>query len=396
MNAPTAVEDVSLYVHVPFCASKCAYCDFLSSSADPADPACASVFDAFCDAVMAAVQAHERAGLLACVPTIYVGGGTPTLLGARLPTLVRELRALPGVPKDAEVSVEANPDSLDAALVAELCAAGVTRVSLGVQSFDDDVLTWLGRPYTASRARAAANLLSDAGMSFSVDLMCGVPVQSNASWERTVESAIATGAQHVSVYPLSVEDGTPLSLSIEAGEVPDTDADTAAEQMVLAAIALRAAGLERYEVASYARSGHECRHNLRYWTGGAYLGVGPAAASMLPAPPDGARVRFTTHADIEAFLEAPTSVTPSAEEVLGPEATLREDAMLGLRLTRGITASDADAAGVTAVLEELAREGLVERAISDTPGPASDRWRTTERGWLLGNEVFGRVWWHSL
>lgn len=378
---PDGPDSVSLYVHVPYCASKCDYCDFESHAIDPS---ARDVFTVYRTSTMREVRGREVQGLLTRVPTIYVGGGTPTLLGDELPALVRDLRSLAGVPAEAEVSVEANPDSLDERLATALLDAGVTRVSLGVQSLDDEVLRRLGRRHDAAAALRAASVLARSGLRFSLDLICGVPGQSTASWESTVARAVETGAGHVSVYPLSVEDGTPLGARIEAGLAPDTDADAAAEQMTDAAGILAEAGLARYEVASYARPGEECRHNIRYWTGGAHLGIGPSAASMLPvrlaalagltAPEGGARVRFASVGE---------------PEWLTREEALREDAMLGLRLARGIDAGLAAAAGVEGVLADLAADGLVELA---EPHGETARWRPTERGWLLGNEVFGRVW----
>lgn len=381
-----------LYVHVPFCASKCAYCDFASAPADLELPETVLRLDAYCSAVRREVSAWEATGLLADVPSIYVGGGTPTLLGARLPDLIRDLRALPGVSADTEITCEANPDSLDEGLVQALADAGLTRVSLGVQSLDDEVLQWLGRRHDASRALSAARMLRRSGLRFSLDLMCGVPFQSMGSWEWTLADAIQTGAGHISVYPLSIEESTPLFDRVDAGESPDVDPDVAAEQMTVAAAALRGAGYERYEVASYALPGQECLHNARYWTGCSYLGVGPGAASMLPAaaapsqweiPADAARVRFTMHTRTGAMLCGCTD-RPHELEGLTLEEVRREDAMLGLRLSRGITTELAEAAGATAALGTMARQGLV--LLDD------DRWRVTERGWLLGNEIFGRVW----
>lgn len=378
---PGGPDSVSLYVHVPFCASKCDYCDFESHAIDPSAH---DVFAGYRTSIMREVRDREVQGLLTHVPTIYIGGGTPTLLGDELPGLVRDLRSLAGVAADAEVSVEANPDSLDDRLATALLDAGVTRVSLGVQSLDDEVLRRLGRRHDAASALRAAQILTRSGLRFSLDLICGVPGQSTASWESTVTRAVETGAGHVSVYPLAVEDGTALGARIDAGLERDTDADAAAEQMTVAARILTEAGMARYEVASYARPGEECRHNIRYWTGGAYVGVGPSAASMLPvrlaarsgivAPAGGARVRFTDSGE---------------PEWLTCDEALREDAMLGLRLARGIDAGLAGRAGVETVLTDLAASGLVE--LTHGAGEAAS-WRPTDKGWLLGNEVFGRIW----
>lgn len=394
---------VSLYIHVPFCAAKCSYCDFVSMPIEPATPAARPLLERFCDAVVRDLRVVSAAGLLDDVPTVYIGGGTPSLLGPLLVRLVEAVRALPGVHGDAEVTCEANPESFHGALARSLADAGVTRVSLGVQSLDDDVLRWLGRRHDAKQALAAAAAACDAGLSLSIDLMCGIPVLSACAWDRTLGRAVATGCDHVSVYPLTIEPMTPLAACVDPGAVHDGWADRAAAQMVRAAEVLAAAGFVRYEVSNYALPGRECRHNLRYWTGGAYIGIGPAAASMLPAalvqrvpflarsaerPATAARARFAAGPDLHGFLENPWGRHVAEVEWLTEDEANREDAMLGMRLAAGITRSMADRAGVTTALEELEHLGLVERA--------DGRWRTTQQGWLLGNEVFTRLWFTEL
>lgn len=395
MIAPTDDTGVSLYVHVPFCASKCSYCDFCSLP----------VLDerwhqAFLDGVLRETR-HWRAWTLDDVPTLYIGGGTPTVLGERLVGLLHALTPMLGLRSSAEVTVEANPDSLTPALLEQLLESGVNRVSLGVQSFDDDVLRTLGRRHDADAAQRAAKLLADAGVRFSLDLMCGIPGQSAESWRETLARAVETGAGHVSAYPLSVEQGTPLFVRVRTGELPPPDPDVAAEMMLAAEDVLGRAGLPRYEVASYARPGEESAHNTRYWTGGAYIGAGPSAASMLPyadftrvaggerweldaeLPAEAARARFTRSHDVETYVYEPVAA-PAEVELLDAAEAQREDVMLGLRLTRGVAAEQVAEAGLAGVLVSLEDEGLVELA--------AGRWRTTRRGWLLGNEVFGRVW----
>jgi oxygen-independent coproporphyrinogen-3 oxidase len=306
----------------------------------------------------------------------------------------------------AEITVETNPETTDAALVASLVAAGVNRFSMGVQSFDDDVLRTLGRCHDAQRARDAIGVLRDSGADFSIDLICGVPGQSYASWDATLEEAVGCGARHFSVYPLQVEEGTPLDAAVRAGEVPAPDSDVAADMMLAAEVALAAAGTPRYEVASYAQPGHEARHNLVYWTGGSYLGVGPHAASMLMAgqyrrvaeaegwvlpsetDPPCARARFTREANLIDYVRHPLAA-PGPVEFLDAAEVAREDAMLGLRMAAGITAAQAEAAGAIEALAGLAEEGLV-RVVATQGGEA--RWSTTEQGWLLGNRVFEAVW----
>lgn len=393
---------VSLYVHVPFCLSKCAYCDFTSSVADSRWHA------PFADAVLYEAGHWSFYGLLGDVPTLYVGGGTPTVLGDDLLRLVRGLAETAVLRRDAEITVETNPDTTAAALVSALVDEGVNRFSLGVQSFDDDVLAVLGRRHDASAAETAARTLRDSGVRFSVDLMCGIPGQSMHSWRETVQRAIATGAGHASVYPLSIEDGTPLAAKVEAGALDEPDPDMAAEMMLVAEALLGEAGLARYETANYARPGEESRHNSVYWTGGAYLGLGPSASGMLPArllgevleteglhraaptgrglplpPADAVRARFTAVCDAQRYMRDPLRSIAEVE-YLSAEDTQREDVMLGMRLAKGVPAEKVSQAGLGAVFDSLLHDGLVELA--------RGHWRTTARGWLLGNEVFGRVW----
>jgi len=223
--------------------------------------------------------------------------------------------------------------------------------------------------------------------------MCGVPGQSRASWASTLERAVETGAEHVSVYPLTLEEGTALQVATDTGLVEEVEPDTAAEHLVLGESALRFYGFERYEVANYARSvGARARHNVAYWTGSSYVGVGPGAHGMVDAqtarrsnlfgevPPNVARVRYANTRDIGEWLVG----TSESLEMLDVSEAAREDAMLGMRMADGISDELARRAGVTDVLESLVSDGLVRH----DPG----RWRTTERGWLLGNEVFGRLW----
>ncbi len=381
-----ATLPVSVYVHVPFCLSKCAYCDFFSEPA--ADGA---VMDRYVAGVLREVEA--RADLLRDVPTLYLGGGTPTALGERLVGLVAGIRERPMLREDAEVTVETNPETTDGGLVEELVAAGVSRFSLGVQSLDDAVLATLGRRHDAARAVAACSTLVRAGTPFSIDLICGVPGQTIDSWRETLDQAASTGAGHVSVYPLSLEEGTPLASAVAAGRAEAPDPDLAADMMLLACDSMARRGMDRYEVASYAGPGQESRHNLVYWTGGAYLGVGPGAASMLPAascgaaglepPPDAARCRFCAVRDREAF-----GPRDQVEWLTAAEAA-REDVMLGMRLVRGVPADRVESAGLSDALSELEGRGLVE---TWSDGRGVECWRTTDRGWLLGNEVFGRIW----
>lgn len=385
-----------LYLHVPFCRSRCSYCDFYSST----DLAPARV-EMLLRGIEAELTRWQAASLPGVLETVYVGGGTPSIIGERVTRLIKRVFDRFTVHANAEITVEANPESLTPKLVLALADSGVTRVSLGVQSFVDSELAMLGRAHSAAQARSAADMVRTEGLDLSVDLMCGVPGQTAASWTTTLEAAVEAGSVHVSVYPLALEEGTPLAVACGSGLVEEPDPDVAATMMLMAEEFLAAYGLARYEIANYARDGHESRHNLAYWTGRAYMGCGPAAHSMLDAATaravgllsDGAgddrpvRVRYSSPADIGRWL---TSGETSVEFLSESEAA-REDVMLGLRLVRGVPADQVEAAGLTTVLESLARDGLVG-LIEDAGGRATPRWATTRRGWLLGNEVFERVW----
>lgn len=382
-----------LYIHVPFCASKCDYCDFASvAGASP------HVVNAVFAAIRTELIAWERSGLEGVFDTIYFGGGTPTLVAEKVVDLLGFVKRTFVIHPAAEITVEANPDSLTPAVAALLAEAGVTRVSVGVQSFSDSDLRVLGRRHDAEAALRACGAVVSAGMDLSIDLICAVPGQSRTSWGETLSRVGRTGARHVSVYPLAIEEGTPMCVAVDAGLLAEPGEDIAAEHMMLAEEALAVQDFERYEVANYAiDSAHHSRHNTAYWTGRDYIGIGPGAHGMLGGAVAGAigiagrvaaaeyadaddRVRYSGSPDIEQWLMG----QGVSVEVLSHQEALREDAMLGLRLTEGITESLAQAAGVSDALESLARDGLAEQR--------DGRWRTTRRGWLLGNEVFGRIW----
>jgi len=383
-----------LYLHVPVCRVKCSYCDFYSDTDIGGQRVGALIAS-----MEAQIQQWTRIGLPGVLETVYVGGGTPTLLAAGLVQLVRA--ALENLParSDCEVTVEANPDSVTPDIMQALAATGVTRVSLGVQSLVDTELGMLGRVHTVEEAVAAARAVNAAGLDLSLDLMCGIPGQTLPSWLVTLEAALQLAPEHVSVYPLTLEEGTPLEVACATGLEPEPDPDLAAQMMLAAEERLRMDGLERYEVANYAKPGHESRHNIAYWTGRSYIGIGPAAHGMIDVPtaalvglgghcaPDAARVRYAERADTDAWIGG---AAPEVE-CLSAEEAAREDVMLGLRLTQGVSASAAELAGVTSVLERLEERGLVERYTAEDAG-GERWWRTTRRGWLLGNEVFGDVW----
>lgn len=266
----------ALYLHIPFCRAKCLYCDFDSRALTGC--ALEEAIGAYCEGLSAQVDAHGNAGELSAVETVYVGGGTPSLLGGRLVGLVDLVRSYC---EPVEFTCEANPESFTLDLAQALRAAGVTRISLGVQSLNASELKAIGRIHSAEQAMLAVAQAKAAGFSTSCDVMCGLPGQTLDTFAETLRSLVTLNPDHVSVYPLQLEEGTPLARMEEAGEMEVPDEDFQAQCMDLAAEVLEEAGYERYEVASYAKPGHRCRHNIAYWTGKPYLGLGRSAASML-------------------------------------------------------------------------------------------------------------------
>ena len=389
-------RDISaLYVHVPFCVRKCAYCDFASRSFAERD----DVFGRYVRTLRAQIERFGSQGLLSECDTAYVGGGTPSLLGPTLlGGLVSEIRRW--CPKLTELTCEANPDSLSDEVIAAIGEAGATRLSIGVQSLQDDELTVLGRMHDArmARERVAAGVAS--GLDVSVDLMCAIPLQTPESWRGTLDQVVALGPGHVSVYPLAIEEGTPFWERYGADDPAWNDEDVQAERMEAAAAVLGETGYDRYEVASYARAGKACLHNQAYWTGVSYVGLGVAASSMfdvetyrvvreimtqLPATDDDvARIRMTNVDSIERMAEGLGLGELGYElELLDAKQAVAEDLMLGMRLCEGV--SDHLAAKCPPeVWADLTERGLVTRR--------GMRMAPTHRGWLLGNELYGTLW----
>lgn len=316
----------SLYVHVPFCRRLCGYCDFYSQVLDP------DTVGPLVDAVRSELTGATRGGGLT-VDTIFVGGGTPTVLPAdQLARLLAALRACAAGP-DVEFTVEANPATVTAEMANVLASAGVNRVSVGAQSFNPAELDVLDRTHRPEQVGETLATCRRAGIRrLSLDLIFGVPGQTLASWRESLQAALDLEPEHMSCYGLTYEPGTPLCERLDAGSVQRVDPDLEADMYETTIDVLAAAGLAQYEISNFARPGAECRHNLRYWHNEPYLGLGPAAAGFLN------EVRYKNVADTAAYVAAiRAGRSPRAEEErLPPERRVRETAMLELRLTSGI------------------------------------------------------------
>ena len=392
----------ALYMHLPFCVHKCLYCDFASWTTPKNDP----LIDAYVSSLVRLFDEAVAIGLLEGCETAYIGGGTPTLAGSALAGLVSSIRA--GLPRLTEFTSEANPDSLSDSLLEELAGAGCTRISLGVQSLDDEELRLLGRVHSAERAIDRLRAAVSTGLDVSADLMCAIPAQTDQSWKRTVERVIASGVGHVSVYPLQIEEGTPFDRQYGETEASWNDTEVQACRMELAETALAEQGFTRYEVASYALRGKECQHNEAYWTAKPYLGLGTNASSMLTRegyerlreavpqlpslPPDVRRVRLTCINGRREIADAKRlSALLFDLELMNDGQAAAEDLMLAMRMTSGagpglIAHARATLGGskVDDAFEWCVARGLVEQHGSS--------WVPTSEGWLLGNELYGRLW----
>ena len=391
----------ALYLHIPFCARKCAYCDFASW----ATPAGDLLMGAYARALEAQLDEAASLGLLEGCETAYVGGGTPTLLGERGLGLLVEKTVAAALP--SELTCEANPDSLSDAVLLAVRAAGATRLSIGVQSLDDGEHRELGRLPDAACARERVAAAVATGLDVSVDLMCATPGQTPEGWARTLEAAAALGVGHVSVYPLQIEEGTPLDRRYADDPCAWNDPEVQAQRMTQAQATLEAFAYRRYEVASYARAGKACRHNKAYWTGAPYLGLGTGASSMLDlkgylrlraacpqlptAPTDARRVRLTVETPRGELAADPRlgSLSFSLEFLTEPQA-VAEDLMLGARLVEGLRP------GLVARARELfgarfddAIDALLARGLL---AEKNGRLAPTDQGWLLGNELYGALW----
>ena len=398
----------ALYLHIPFCSQKCFYCDFSSWSTRQDD----SRMNNYVKALKHQLDEAAQLGLLSATKTVYMGGGTPSLLGQDAVDLAQHTSA---IVNPAEFSIEANPDSLSDDLLASLTTGGVTRISLGVQSFNDNELKKLGRIHSADLAYNRVFAAKEHDYDVSVDLMCAIPEQTESSWEFSLSRFISLGVNHVSVYPLTIEDGTALAKQTQDKDTPWNAYDVQADRMQAASKTLQAAGFERYEVASYARNQKSCKHNKMYWTGESYLGLGTSAASMLTAaeydvlakvntslpkrPPNAVRARLVV-------LDAPRKIAEGASlfstefdvEFLTQREAVAEDLMLHARLMEPISPAllvESElvfgASRLQDVLDLCVHDGLLDCVYADALDGAKT-YRPTEKGWLLGNELYGRLW----
>jgi oxygen-independent coproporphyrinogen-3 oxidase len=383
---------IGLYLHIPFCTAKCGYCDFNSYAGHE------HMIPTYGDTLLRDASLWAEAVAGRGIETLFLGGGTPSLTPVdQMGQILAGLRQIFRFEPDAEISLEANPGSLSTEYLRGLRSIGFNRISIGVQSFDDEELVALDRIHTGDQARAAYASAREAGFeNVNLDFIYGLPEQPLDAWQRTLEQALALAPEHLSLYALTVEDGTPLARDVARGRVSAPDPDMQAEHYEWTQERLARAGYEHYEISNWALPGRRCKHNLLYWQNREYLGLGAGAHSFLNG------VRFSTvllpnrYAELvdetaAARAEGGTAMlhVHGAEQIT-PELSIADTLILGLRLTDGIDMrafetrygrSVDDLHG--AVFEEFTGYGLLER----TP----THLRLTARGRLLSNELFQRL-----
>jgi putative oxygen-independent coproporphyrinogen III oxidase len=370
----------SIYVHVPFCSTRCGYCDFNTYTADELGTGGSRA--EYVDAAITEVRRAREA--LGDQPrpasTVFVGGGTPTLLPAvELVRLLDAIRNEFGLADHAEITTESNPESVDVEALATLREGGFTRVSFGMQSAQRSVLQMLDRTHTPGRTLAAVRDAREAGFtSINLDLIYGTPGETDDDWRASLDAVIEADVEHVSAYALIVEAGTRLATRVHRGEIPAPDDDVLAGRYELADDLLTQAGLQWYEVSNWSRPGHECRHNLAYWTDADWWGIGPGAHSHI------GDVRWwnVKHPATYARALREGQWPAAGREVLSAEDRQVEALMLGVRLSSGLPRVGAADEGT---LEALVHEGLL---VGSEDG---DRLVLTRRGRLLADAVVRRL-----
>ena len=368
---------LGIYIHVPFCRSKCEYCDFYSVTTKDA-----RLMDQYLHAICAHIK---EAGQLApnyLVDTVYFGGGTPTFFGADgMATILTAVRKNFDVASTAEITFEANPDSVSDRLLRRLRSEGFNRVSLGIQCDNDEILKKLGRPHNYEQAVSAYKRIRKKGFkNVSVDLMYGLPGQSLGDWISTLEHVLELMPEHVSCYGLKVEEGTPLYEYHEFCNLADDD--TQAEMYLSAVEILKESGYRQYEISNFCRKGHVSRHNMKYWQGGEYLGFGPGASSDF-----GGR-RFSIIKDIRGYIQGIRTGGQVLEDVqeIAPRERAGEYIMMRLRTAAGIDPKEYEKkylmpfAPLEKSLQQCKAQGLAHKTFDG-------RWQLTPSGFLVSNSI---------
>lgn len=370
-------EKLGIYIHIPFCRSKCDYCDFYSLAGQEhrMDDYQRALMTHICE-VAPLAQSHQ-------IDTIYFGGGTPSYYGKkRIKQLLKTIKKKYNIDKNAEITMEANPDSLTLGEIRSLRREGINRISMGMQSASPEELTAIGRPHSMGQTRDAVLAVQKAKIkNISLDLIYGLPNQTEDSWRATLEEAIDLNPQHLSCYGLKVEDGTPLAIRVAEGEILPDD-DIQADIYLWTVERLERAGYLQYEISNFAKEGYLSRHNMRYWMMTPYVGFGPGAHS------DFGGCRYSVCSDLERYISGISgggTIIETNDRIPAKERC-GEYLMLYLRTTHGIEEMEyrraylMDFVPLEARLQELEKMGLSQKT-------EAGRWRLTPSGMLLSNTL---------
>jgi oxygen-independent coproporphyrinogen-3 oxidase len=380
LNDGRTASPLALYVHWPFCVSKCPYCDFNSHVRASIDQ------EQWRDALLTDL-AHEAALLPDHrLATIFFGGGTPSLMdAATVESIIAAARSHWREDDDLEITLEANPNSAEAARFADLAQAGVNRISLGLQSFDDQSLAFLGRAHSAAEGCRALEAAQSAVDPVSFDLIYAMPGETEQGWSASLDRALSLGTEHISLYQLTIEPGTRFASMVARHEFDPLDADTSATLFELTQQRTATSGLPAYEISNHARPGAESRHNLAYWRYQAYAGVGPGAHGRRTG------MRTVRHKKPENFLSAIARNGHGLveEEALSSEESAHEALVMGLRLADGIDpAALAERLKVDHIVDDLAVDRLARLGLLERHGPLV---RTTPAGRLLLDSILAEI-----
>jgi oxygen-independent coproporphyrinogen-3 oxidase len=366
----------SLYLHIPFCEHKCVYCDFYSLEH-------LDGIGQFCEALATEIELYRDFGAAEKVETIFFGGGTPSLLPLReLEEILRHLASVFSIETGAEITLEANPGTIDSEKLRAYRSFGINRLSVGVQSFDNDELKFLTRVHDAGEAKESVRRAREAGFdNINIDLIFALPSQTPARWQETVRQAVELGPEHISAYNLIVEQGTPLARMVSQQSVQLLPSDEEAEMYLWTMETLRRAGYEHYEVSNYAKPGRACRHNINYWNHTNYIGFGPSAHSFWN------RRRWWNIANLSTYFDSLSGRTApvAGEETLTEEQFVDETLMLSLRTGAlhlpaiGITVRAAGYPRVAGRIRQWESEGLLTLD--------GETIRLTDRGYLYCDEM---------
>ena len=374
-------KHLGVYIHIPFCASKCGYCDFYSLEH------CDKSIGKYQDALLRHIR--EAASTMApyYIDTLYFGGGTPSYYGAkRLTEIFNALKRAGKVLKSAEVTVECNPDSVSRRDLKMLKKEGVNRISLGVQSASDDLLKIIGRRHNFTQVKTAVKLIREAGFdNLSIELIYGLPNQTKGDWAETLAKVLDLEPDHLSCYGLKLEEGTPMYDEYKDSPVIPSD-DEQADMYLYAVETLTHYGYQQYEVSNFARRGKACRHNMKYWDMEDYLGFGPGAHSCIGS------TRFSFVRDLQAYIKGVSGQGDILDEYekLDELDRAAEYLMLGMRRSRGISEEEyhkvyrSDFAPIEALLQEYEKDGWTKKF--------DGRWCFTPSGFLVSNILIGSLW----